>query len=274
MATLRSVTADTFEAEVIAGSADRPVLVDFWAPWCAPCRMLAPVLEELADEFGEKLRIVKVNTDEEPALAQRFDIRGIPALKLFSKGAVVAELIGAHPASVIRATVAPHLPRESDAARLAALTLAEDGDYERAIAAMREVVASDPQNTQAALDLVRLLARAGRMDEAEEAYATLPAALQLDPEGRAVKAFVHFKRLAGSASPSSDGAAARRAEAAQALLNGDVERALDQWLELMQSDRNFARGAGRDDLLQAFEFIGLDDPRLPAYRRRLAALLH
>ena len=274
MADIRSVTTESFDTEVIAASAERPVLVDFWAPWCAPCRMLAPVLEELAREYGEALRIVKVDTDEEPELVQRFGIRGIPALKLFSKGAVVAELVGAQPAAVIRTMLAPHLPRESDAARLAALAIAQDGDYDRAIAAMREVVAADPQSPRAAFDLVRLLARANRPDEAEAAFASLPATLQLEPEGRALKAYVHFMRLANAAPSGTDGLEARRAEAARALLQGEVEKALDQWLELMQSDRNFARGAGRDDLLQAFEFVGLSDPRLPSYRRRMAALLH
>src|SRR5690349_17490469 len=114
-ASVPAVTTATFPQEVLNASAAQPVLVDFWAPWCGPCRMLSPVLDQLADENAGKLKVVKVNTDENQDLAQQFQIRSIPAVKLFRGGKVVAEFLGAQPLSNIRAFLEPHLPRASDA---------------------------------------------------------------------------------------------------------------------------------------------------------------
>jgi len=276
-ADIRAVTTAQFETEVIEASRTRPVLVDFWAPWCGPCRMLAPVLEEIAAELGERLRVVKVNTDEEPELAQRFDIRGIPAVKLFRDGKVVAEFVGVYPPAAVRAFIAPHLPRESDAMRTEALARAEAGDPETAARMLREVFEKDPENVPAVFDLIRVLTRAGRPDEARKVLDSLPAAVQLQPEARTARAHIHVATVAAlapeSAAESSD-TTSRRAAAARALLKGDVTGALDRWLELMQTDRRFARNEGKEDLLQAFELVGHEDPRVAQYRRRMASLLH
>lgn len=268
MANIEAVTTADFGDRVLEASRTHPVLVDFWAPWRGPCRMLAPALEEIARELAGRLRVVKVDTDQEPQLAQRFGIRGIPAVKLFRDGRVVAEFVGVQPAAAIRAFLAPHLPRPSEDARQAALALAATGDIDAAVGALDAVLAADPENAQAALDRVRLLARAGRAAEAQAAFEALPAAIQLEPAAAPVKALVYFAALIAASEPQSE-----RAAAARALLAGEVTQALDRWLALMEADRRFARAEGRADLLQAFELVGADDPRVAPYRRRLAALV-
>lgn len=270
----KSVTAQSFDSDVLQASRHRPVLVDFWAPWCGPCRMLAPTLEEIASEYADKLSVVKLNTDEEPELAQRYGIRGIPAVKLFRNGRVVAEFVGVQPIAQIRAFLAPHLPRDSDRIRSEALSLAEQGDTKGAIARLREAVAGDPDNHPAILDLVRLLALDGQPEEAQKVFDQLPAAVQLDAQARAIKAHIHMSFVTRDAGEDPTSLAAQRAQAARALMQGDATKALDQWFALMEKDRRFARGDGRADVLNAFELIGNDDPRVTTYRRRLANLLN
>ena len=126
-ASVSAVTTATFPAEVVNASSSQPVLVDFWAPWCGPCRALGPVLEQLADENAGKVKVVKVNTDENQDLAQQFQIRSIPAVKLFRGGRVVDEFVGAQPLAQVRAFLEPHLPRASRREHLAARELGEQG---------------------------------------------------------------------------------------------------------------------------------------------------
>src|SRR3954466_11928666 len=117
---VQAVTTASFNHEVVSASADQPVLVDFWAPWCGPCRALGPVLEQLADETEGHVKVVKVNTDENQDLAQQFHIRSIPAVKLFRGGKVVAQFEGAMPLSRVRAFLEPHMPRASATEHVAA----------------------------------------------------------------------------------------------------------------------------------------------------------
>jgi putative thioredoxin len=268
---VQAVTTASFHNEVVDASSDKPVLVDFWAPWCGPCRALGPVLEQVADETDGRVKVVKVNTDENQDLAQQFQIRSIPAVKLFRGGRVVDEFVGAQPLARVRAFLEPHLPRASAGEHQAARDLAAHGDYAAAVEALRKIASSDPANLDARRDLARFLALSGDVVAASQTLGQLPPQAQNDPASNNVRAFIHFAALATDEAARSDGL---RAGAARSILGGSLDAAVESLLSRMQGDRAFATRAGREDLLQAFALLPPDDARLPGWRRRLASLLN
>jgi putative thioredoxin len=271
-ATARPTTSATFAVDVIEASKVRPVLVDFWAPWCGPCQALGPVLDAIAAEFGDRVAVIKVNTDEEQAVASQYAIRSIPAVKLFRDGSVVAEFVGALPIAQVRAFLGPHLPPMSAAAHAAALALARAGDTSGALAALKQVISQDPANISAIVDAARFESILGDTAAARQRLRSLPPAQQSEAAVLAAYALLHFAELATTA--PQDAAETTRARIAGAILGGSVDGAAEMLLEQSRASRPFAMRAGKDDLLQLFTLVGTNDPRVAAWRRRLAALLN
>lgn len=280
---LYDVTQADFAERVLARSHEVPVLVDFWADWCGPCRMLAPVLHKLAEDYGGKLIVAKVNSDAEQALAAQYAVRSLPTVKLFRDGAVVDEFMGAQPESVIRELLERHVPRESDAVRENALAVWRSGDAAAAAAMLREAAEQDPGNAKIVPDLARVLLAQGEADEAEQLLRGLPANRAEDADVKRLLASAHFARLVKDAPASDalkarvdaqpDDLAARERLAARWILEGSYEAGMDALLQIMRKNRKYNDDAGRRGLLAAFELLG-NDERVTPYRRQMFNLLH
>lgn len=265
-----SYEVDDFNAEVIEASRNRPVLVDFWAPWCGPCRVLSPVLERLAEEAGEKWSLVTVNTDVHPDLSSSYGIRGIPAVKLFADGAVVAEFTGAMPEHAVKQWLEAQLPTESTKALVRARDLIASGRSGEAAALLEElesepearlllasvVVLDDPDR---ALDLIADTAADNSRDlqlrGAVETIARLTTADSLEhlPEGPGKEVFMN---------------------AVDKLKTGDVRSAVTNITEVLLRDRYYGDDSARKLGVALFTLLGDEHPVTRELRRTFDMYLY
>jgi putative thioredoxin len=284
------VTADTFDRFVLENSFHKPVLVDFWADWCAPCKALMPVLAKLTEEYAGELLLAKVNCDEQAALTERFGIRSLPTIVLFKDGQPVDGFAGVQPESAIRALLEPHVSQPSAATDVPEANLAEQAemaiaaaDFQSAIALLQPAIAEQPEDTLLLL-LARALAGDGQIDEAE---AILPAVKNRDAHKRALAAttaqiaflrqaadFPSRETLALRLGREAGDSEARYQLAILDLARQDHEPALQALLELFQNDRGYAEGSPQKTLLQVFDLLGGDHPLTIAYRRRMYQALY
>ena len=274
-------TQSNFESAVIEKSMETPVLVDFWAPWCGPCRALMPTLDRIVESHNGSLALAKVNTDEEPALAQMFGIRSLPTVVLFKDGRPVDGFMGAQPESAIRSFLAKHLVAEAQAEVTDEPILEDSTDLDEKIAQAEQKSADAPENEELRVELADLLAMAGEADKARAILHGLSALAEADSAKR-VRARLHFQQLAEDA-PSAvelqdqlarDGKNlhARHLLGARFLNASQYGAALDQFLTILRTDRSFEADLGRRSMLEAFRII--DDADLVSdYRRKLSAAL-
>ena len=278
------VNAANFEAEVIARSRHSPVLVDFWAAWCAPCQALMPLLEKLVTEYAGQFLLAKLDTDAEQALAAQWGVRGLPTVKLFKDGEVVDEFTGAQPESVIRDLLQAHLPRESDTLRAAAQAALQDGDNARARSLLQEALALDPDRLALKLEFAELLLDTGEAEAAQALLNELPINPRAETAVEMLLTRLHFARAVQDAPAAAllreriaaapDDLDARYSLGARAVMSGEYDAALEQFLEIMRRDRAFKDGLGRRGLVAVFELLGADDARVREYRRKMAALIY
>ena len=278
------ITEDNFNSEVLERSRSVPVLVDFWAEWCQPCKMLMPLLAELAEQYKGGFVLGKLNTEKQQGLAAAFGIRSIPTVKLFRNGEPVDEFMGALPESEIRAFLDRHVQRDSDRLLARAEDLIRQEQAEEALRLIEQAVTDDPENPRTHLALARVRAILGDIDGAEEALATLPAGRQEEPDVRALRARFLFDRVADAA-PDTE-TLERRLEqdpanseaiyqlAARKVMDGDQETALELLLRLVQTDRKYGDDAGRKAMLALFEIMGGGGELVNRYRSRMFNALH
>jgi len=270
-----------FETDVLQASLTTPVLVDFWASWCEPCKALGPLLEKLAAEYNGAFRLGKVDVDKQQELAAVFGVRSIPTVVLVKDGQVLDGFAGALPEGQLREFLSRHL-QPLEGAPDAALDLVDEETPEQAIARLQQLIATEPEHAEHKLDLALALMRAGQADAAAAELAALPANLATDARAVRLRSQLELARaLEGAPSMAAlrqrveadpNDWAARDLLGVRLLLEDDPAAGLDQFLAILQHARDWNDGQGKKRLLAAF--ATLDDAELVGrYRRRMASLL-
>ena len=280
------VTSADFDKQVVQASFDQPVLVDFWAEWCAPCKVMLPILEQIAEDYQGELLLAKVNCDVEQDIVGRIGIQTLPTVVLFKDGKVVDGFQDAQPESAIRAMLAPHVvmpePVEEDPMVQAEALFAESR-FADAETALKSILTEDNTNAKALILYGRCLAERGELTEAQAVLDAVKSD-EHKAELAGAKAQVTFLRQAAdlpdvadlkariAQNPQDDEAAYQLA--IQQLARQQYEAALDGLLKLFTRNRSYNEGLPHKTLLQVFDLLGNDHPLVTTYRRKLFAALY
>ncbi len=275
-------TQADFEEKVLLASTRQPVLVDFWAPWCAPCKQLTPIIEKVVDELKGKVLLAKVNTDEHPQLAGAFGVRSLPTVMLIKDGRPLDGFMGVQPESVIKEWLAPHLegieaPLDDTIEEIAIDLLPEEQ-----VQAARDAISAEPDKAELRLDLIQALLAAGESEEAARELDALPANLETTDIAKRARAQLEFAKalkdapdeaaLSARLLQKEDDHLARYQYGIRRLIAGDGEAALESFFEIMRRDRKYEDDLGRKSLIAAFQLIS-DDDLISRTRKRMSAIL-
>ena len=288
-APVADVTTANFMAEVVDASFDQPIIVDFWAPWCGPCKQLGPILEKIVRAANGAVRMVKLNIDENPEIAQQMRIQSIPAVYAFKDGRPVDGFVGAQPESQVKQFVQrlggdAGGPSPVEEAMVMAKEAAQTGDHASAAAIYSQILQQDNENPEALAGLARALIARGELAKAQQVLAGAPKELEKHAEIAAARSALELAEHAQKAMGSVGKLRARleanpddheaRFELATALFgSGEREPAIDELLTLFKRDRNWDEQAARRQLVKFFEVMGPTDPLTLSARRRLSSLM-
>lgn len=267
------VNQDTFEAEVLVPSFDRPVVVDFFAQWCGPCQMLKPVLEKLSQEYDFVL--AKVDIDQNPALAQMHRVEGVPDVRVAVQGKLQPGFVGMLPEPQLREFLAGLNLQSALESGLAAIAQARaTGDWDTASAQFADLLHQYPDNLQLKLDAAEFYLSRDRLDAAEAVLADVPAhAKAVGQKAEAMRSLLHLHREMENPATESE-LDQLYVTAAKHTLAGDYEAALQEWLDLVGRDRKYREDAARKAMLMIFSLLGDDHPLTMSYRRKLMSALY
>jgi putative thioredoxin len=285
--TIKDATTATFMKDVIEASRNVPVLVDFWAPWCGPCKQLTPILEKVVKSHNGKVKLVKVNIDENQAIAGQLRIQSIPTVYAFRDGRPLDGFQGAQPESAVKAFIERLLGEEAamDAAEAikAADQALEANDLQSAAEIYAALLQEDPQNVAALAGLARCYLKSGDVERAEQTLGLVPPDKRETGPVASVRAALDLAKLAGKAGDSDKLKAKVDAEPAnhQARIDyamalaasGKKSEAADQLLESFRRDRKWNEEAARKQLVQLFDAWGPKDPATLEGRRKLSSIL-
>ncbi|MER2269702.1 thioredoxin [Methylobacterium oxalidis] len=284
---IRDTTTASFRQDVIAESMNRPVLVDFWAPWCGPCKQLTPVLEKAVKAAGGKVVLAKMNIDEHPSIAGQLGIQSIPAVIAFQRGQPVDGFMGAVPESQIKSFIerlaGPSGPTQIEELMTEAETAVAEGDLAGASELYAAVLGQEPDNVAALAGLAKIQLDAGELENAKQVLAMVPEAKANDPALAGIRAAVELAEQAASlgdlaglqrkVEANADDHQARFDLALGLNARGERAQAADHLVEIVRRDRTWNDDGARKQLLQFFEAWGPMDPAAIRGRRKLSTLL-
>jgi putative thioredoxin len=275
-------TTDRFEADVIQRSLQVPVLVDFWATWCGPCKQLGPLLEKLADEYNGAFRLAKVDVDAEQQLGAAFQIRSVPTVMLVKDGQLVDGFPGALPEGQLREFLTHHGIAPAPAPEQAPAADTAPVDPHAEVLRLRKAVEAAPEQDSLKLDLALALLATGHAQEATQLLDGLPANLSTDDRAIRARARLGFAAQLQDAPPPAvlqaaiaanpDDLRARYLLGVQEIVSGDPAAGLEQFLAMLQRNREFDDGLARRALIDAFRILD-DEDLVGRYRRRMASVL-
>ena len=278
------VNESHFQKDVIEKSDNVPVLVDFWAAWCGPCRMVGPILEKLANEYQGAFILAKLNTEENPNLAMEFGIQSIPNCILFKNGRPADQFAGALPESAIRKFLSPHCASEADKLFTVAERTINDGRYEIGEKLLQEVLTTDPQHWATRFALAKLLIRLQRPDEALEHIEKIPGSADEFKKAAHLKEVIAFFAECQKAGgeivcrqklEKDPGDLDARFGLASCLASQSrYQEALEEFLAIVAKDKNYCDQAARKSMLAIFNLVGERSKLSDEYRTRLARTLY
>ena len=277
------VTEATFDREVLERSYDTLVVVDFWAGWCNPCKILMPVLSNLAEEYNGSIFLAKVDTDVERKLAETYGIRSLPSVRFFKQGQIVDEFNGALPSEEIRLFIEKNQFKETDFDLHAAKQAFDEGDLDTASRLLRDILLKDPDNRTAILLQVKIALQHGDVDFVDQFLAKVPLGDADSDEIKEITALNEFsKALVGSPTmeeleldlANNDNLEKRFQLASHYALQGQYEKAIQNFLMVMENDRNYKDDGARKSIIAIFDLLGGSGPIVNTYRVKMSRLLH
>ncbi len=272
-----NVTEADFEIQVLAYSQQIPVIVDFWAEWCAPCRVLGPILERITIDGQGNFRLAKLNVDENPNLATRYNVRSIPAVKAFKDGRMVSEFLGAKPEPQVREFIRAIAPNPSDLAIEKGNSLLAMKQIRNAEKVFRQVMIDMPENTQAQLGLAKSLLLQGHVEEGSLILASLPPSREYSIAELLRPLATALQQVELTYQPSLYLSEANPLDAAyqnalRLFIKGNYEAAMDGLIDILRQEKRYRNGEARQVILGMLELLG-DNELTRQYRNELASVL-